>query len=116
MNDEDLAYQLWKRIDGVLASKGFSTLKELSLEIGVDYNTFKSWRSRNIIPKTLDMLHISQALRIPMDSLLVGVVYKNVPEKLETIIDALHKASDDDLELVRRVLRMEEPAGKRKDA
>lgn len=108
MNEEDLAYQFWKRIDGILSSKGFATLKELSIAIGVDYNTFKNWRSKNTIPKTLDMLHLSQALSTPMELLLLGKDHYSVDGKLDTIIDALRIASKDDLELVRRVLRIPE--------
>jgi len=108
MTDEDLAYHLWKRIDRILTSKGFATLKELSLSIGVEYNTFKTWRSRNTIPKTLDMLRIAQALKTPIESLLIGFEHNRVPDELDPIIDALSKAPEDDLELVRRVLRIEE--------
>lgn len=108
MKHEEIAYQLWARVDLMLSAKGFSTLRELSDSIGIDYNTMKSWRSRNLIPKTLEMYSMAQSLKTSIEELLTGKSYNEIPEEISDIVSALRIAPKEDHILVRRALRIPE--------
>ena len=112
----DLGYRFWIRVDE-LRSAVPCQLIDMAAIAGIDYTRIKNQRSANRLPKLEDAYQISRVLNCSMSYLVTGILENSkVPEKIQPFINALSKASDDDLELVRRVLRMEEPAGKRKDA
>lgn len=104
MNTAEKAYEIWQRIDLQRQQKPLSTIAE---ECGIKYQRIKEQRSSNRIPSVLDLYEISKYLGISMEYLVSGsketVIY---PLRVRTIADACMKASEDDLKLVERVLRI----------
>ncbi len=112
----DLGYRFWIRVDKLRATVPCQLIDMATLA-GIDYTRIKNQRSANRLPKLEDAYQISRVLNCSIAYLLTGIREDaSIPEKLQPLFDALHKASDDDLELVRRVLRIEDYEAKSKDA
>ena len=90
---------------------------DMAIDAGIDYTRIKNQRSDNRLPKLEDAYHIARVLDCSITYLLTGALDSDaIPKRLQPFIRALTQASEDDLELVRRVLRIEEEAPKSKDA
>ncbi len=112
----DLGYRFWIRVDELRAAIPCQLI-DMATMACIDYTRIKNQRSANRLPKLEDAYHIARVLNCSIMYLLTGITENcNVPEKIQPFIHALNKASDEDLELVRRVLRIEGHAVKRKDA
>lgn len=108
----DLGYQFWLRVDKLRASIPCQLI-DMANMAGIDYTRIKNQRSANRLPKLEDAFYISKVLRCSMSFLLTGIHDNGAgPEELQPIINALKKASEDDLELIRRVLRIEKDTKK----
>ena len=112
----DLGYRFWLRVDE-LRSMRRCQLIDMAIDAGIDYTRIKNQRSDNRLPKLEDAYHIARVLDCSITYLLTGALDSDaIPKRLQPFIRALTQASEDDLELVRRVLRIEEEAPKSKDA
>ncbi len=112
----DLGFRFWIRVDE-LRSAVPCQLIDMAAMAGIDYTRIKNQRSANRLPKLEDAYQISRVLNCSMTYLVTGITENSkVPEKIQPILHALHRASDEDLALVRRVLRIEEDEVKSKNA
>ncbi len=104
------ANALWERID---RKNPYTTLKKLMTEAGVDYSNVKKQRYLERIPCPSDLYNISHALGCSMEFLLTGTEYKSYPERIEKIINnIMYNATEEDLLLIERILRIQKPAEK----
>lgn len=103
----DRVKELTKRqgitIEGMLTSAG-----EIPL------NTYNGWRKRKILPRADECYAIAKALGTSVEYLLTGEVEQGIyPQRIEIIINRCMVASEEDLSLVERVLRIESEPGEK---
>ena len=102
--------QFWKRIDAM----NIETLKELCEKNNIDYKRVMHNRTDCRIPKAEDLLAFAYGLNTTIEYLLTGENEKTVyPERIQRIINSCINASEEDLALVERVLRIEPVIGKK---
>lgn len=100
------ANDLWERID---KKNPYNTLSKLIDEAGLDYRNVKKQRYLDRVPRSEDLYQISSKLGCSMEYLLTGDDYKTYPERIERIItNLMYTATEEDLRLVERVLRIKE--------
>jgi transcriptional regulator with XRE-family HTH domain len=99
-------FMFWKRIDDLKNKSRFETIKELAEFAGIDYTRIKNQRSDNRLPKLEDAYNLAKALATSTDYLISGEHNSTIPEKISPIIPLLIASSDEDLELIKRVLRI----------
>jgi transcriptional regulator with XRE-family HTH domain len=104
--DQDLGFWFWKRVDGL---RGKRQLKEIAEAAEIDYTRIKNQRSDNRTPKLEDAYRLSRVLGCSLSFLITGVESDNIiPGNLLPIINALKTASEEDIHIVRRILRIPE--------
>lgn len=72
MTDETYIYNFWNRVDIRRKQRGLS-LKDLSEKISVSYAVLKGQRTRNSLPKTMQIYEMAHSLDTSMEYLLTGV-------------------------------------------
>jgi len=113
--DNESAREFWLRVDKLMASRKVM-LKEISKDAGVPYQSFTGWRTRHKYPDVQVLVKIASILHTSSEYLVGGEKGPDNPKFLD-IINHLEYASKEDLELIRRVLRIQENvSAKRKDA
>ena len=93
-------YLFWKNVDKIL---GQQKLIDAAEKAGINYRTIKNQRSDSRLPRLEDAFKIAQSLGTTVEYLMTG----------ETEQDRCLIASDDDLALVERVLRIEPDCGEK---
>lgn len=97
-------YQFWKSVD---ERNPYPTALELSKAMGVKYEAMKQWRADSRIPKAEDLLKLSRALHISMETLLTGEDRTVYPKRIDTIArNCLYRATETDLAMIERILRI----------
>lgn len=81
------------------------TVRELSDQTGIKYQLLKDQRSRNVIPKAIDLVSIAKALGTTVDYIMTGRSFRS---PFLEFIPFLEKASDGDLSAIRKILGMSE--------
>ena len=109
MKKEDAARSFWNRVDDLWCGK---PLKDLALQSNVDYVLFLNWRTKHRLPDVISACHLSRVLSTTVEHLVLGVARKLDNDRYGDIIECIKSSPDQDLELVRRVLRI--PEQKRK--
>lgn len=106
MNKID-GYAFWRNVDKLLEDHKI-TYKELSLVTGIEYRAVTTQRNRHSIPKAEQLLIMAEFLKVSVDSLLRDDA-KISPEaqRIEKIKKACWLASEEDLLLVERILRID---------
>lgn len=103
----DAPRNFWLRIDTL---RGNKSLKEIAKECNLNYDTLRNKRSgeKPVYPNLVDGVVLAEALNTSARFLLTGENKETViyPLRIRTIADACMKASEDDLKLVERVLRI----------
>lgn len=114
MRKEDAARAFWNRVDNLWGGK---PLKELAERSCVDYVLFLNWRTKHRFPDVMSACNIANNLETTVNFLVFGAIEKAKETDFIDITNELKKASGQDLELIRRILRIEDnvPA-KSKDA
>ena len=101
---ESKAYLFWNRVDSL--NKG-ETLLDMCRRVGLDYNRVKHNRSDCRVPKSEDLILLAEGLNSSIDFLLTGKNQPMYPERIRIIADAcLNDATEEDLVLVERILRV----------
>ena len=114
MRNEDVSRAIWNRVDNLWCGK---PLKELAKKSAVDYVLFLNWRTKHRLPDVLSACNIARNLNTTVEFLVSGTTEKSQNPDFFDIFNELEKASVQDLDLVRRILRIEEKlSAKRKDA
>lgn len=104
--EQDLGFRFWKRVDGL---RGKRQLKEIAEIAEIDYTRIKNQRSDNRTPKLEDAYRLSRVLGCSVSFLITGVESDNkIPGNLIPIMKALKSASDEDIVLVKRILRIQD--------
>ena len=101
---DERAYAFWKRVD---ACNRKTTLLELCRSASLDYNRVKHNRSDCRVPKAEDLLLLAEALNTSIEYLLTGKERDSFPPRIQTIAIRCLSASEEDLALIERVLRIE---------
>lgn len=91
-----LAKQKGTTIEGILASAG-----------AIPLNTYNGWRKRNILPRADECLVLAKALGTSVEFLVTGKERDSFPPRIQTIAIRCLSASEEDLALIERVLRIE---------
>lgn len=103
----ELGYRFWLRVDELRSLRQYQLI-DMASEAEIDYTRIKNQRSANRLPKLEDAYQIARVLDCSIAYLLTGATDgESIPKKLQPFMKALVGASEDDLELVRRVLRIE---------
>lgn len=106
MNKKVDGYKFWKNVD---IAKESRTILDIANESKLNYKTIKTQRSNNTLPNGEDIYSIAQAIGVSMEFLLTGINPKNqYSTRIKAIIDKCIAASENDLILVERILRIEE--------
>lgn len=73
------AQDFWNRVD---ALRGGKSLRDLAMDIGLNYTTLINQRSKNRYPSRSDMMRIAEILGTSLDSLVsdTPASYKITPE------------------------------------
>lgn len=110
--------EFWLRTDSKLAASGKS-LRDLCKDIGVSYFTVNTQRKNHAMPKVEQLLSMCQFLGASVDELVYGVERQDEQIKLTPRVKniAMHCmiASETDLEIVERVLRIDSEGEKKSD-
>jgi len=102
MKKEEAARSFWNRVDDLWSEK---PLKDLASSCQVDYVLFLNWRTKHRLPDLVSACNLAQVLGTCTEYLTFG--HRDLEDKnLRDVMTKLKFASHDDLELVRRVLRM----------
>lgn len=114
MRKEDAARAFWNRVDNLWGGK---PLKELAEKSCVDYVLFLNWRTKHRFPDVTSACNIANNLETTVIFLVFGTTEKEKETDFVDITNELRKASNQDLELIRRILRIEaKTSSNRKDA
>lgn len=102
MKDEEDVRLFWNRVDELWGAK---PLKELAVKSQVDYILFLNWRTKKRFPDLVTACYLAFTLNTRLEYLVLGIEhFEN--ENLREISNALKTASEEDLVLVKRVLRI----------
>lgn len=114
MRKEDAARAFWNRVDNLW---GGNPLKELAERSCVDYVLLLNWRTKHRFPDVTSACNIANTLETTVNFLVFGAIEKAEGSNYIDITNELKNASGQDLELIRRILRIEKPVSdKRKEA
>ena len=109
----------WMNVDAILSDRK-TTLREFCASTGISYSTISTQRVRHSIPKLEQLLEMGEALNTSIEKLIYGSDYKEggivFPARVMTIAKRCMIASDEDLSLVERVLRIETDSGEKSSA
>lgn len=102
MKKEETARSFWSRVDDLWGGK---PLKDLASDCQVDYVLFLNWRTKHRLPDLVSACNIAHVLDTCTEYLTFG--HRNMDNGVpRDVFQKLKTASSEDLELVRRVLRM----------
>ena len=79
----------WNRVKGLIKNKNI-TQEITAKECGINFNTWRGWGSKNIIPSVIDCIKIARYLDVSLDFMLVGKE-RNSQAKIMNIKDQLEK-------------------------
>ncbi|MCH3916760.1 MAG: XRE family transcriptional regulator [Spirochaetia bacterium] len=80
------------------------SLKSLSEAAGISYKNMKDQRSLDRLPKLEDAYAIATVLGVSVEYLLTGKNKFVIPAAIQDIITRLSRASEDELNMIRRLL------------
>lgn len=103
MKDEGLAVAFWNRVDKLWQDR---SLKDFSASTGIDYVLLLNWRTKKRLPSLEHACSISTLLGTTIEYLVTGEDPDAPAERIQQIVKRLESADDVDIELVRRVLHM----------
>ena len=99
--------EFWQNLSDELDRRGLNNMK-LAEKAGLAYRTITTQRNRHTIPGAEQLYRMSVALGVTMEFLLTGQDTDiATPPRIMRIIEKCRSASDEDLALVERVLRLE---------
>lgn len=100
-------YAFWRNVDELLDSLNI-TYKDLARLTGIEYRAFTSQKSRHSIPKAEQLLEMAAFFNVSVDALLKSDNDESPQSKrIERIRRACLIASEEDLKLVERILRID---------
>ena len=101
------AYRFWANLDEARKSNQ-SSLKEVCRKLGIAYQRIADQRSECRLPKLEDAFLLASDLGVSLEYLLTGTEQTTIyPERIKAIADAcMHEATEEDLVLVERILRI----------
>lgn len=102
--DESIGYRFWKNLD--LCKKSRS-LTEIAKELSLNYNNLLDQRTSNRLPRLEIAYSLAEALGVSVEYLLTGKERDSFPPRIQTIAIRCLSASEEDLALIERVLRIE---------
>ena len=98
----------WIRVENELNSTG-RTIRELSSAMNIPYSTIIDARRRKSYPRADIMFKISRFLGLTVDALLSSSEIPQSLQRINRIRRACLVASEEDLQLVERILRLDSP-------
>ena len=109
----------WMNVDAILSDRK-TTLREFCASTGISYSTISTQRVRHSIPKLEQLLEMGKALNTPIEKLIYGSDYEEgrivFPARVMTIAMRCITASNEDLMLVERILRIDPYDGEKSSA
>lgn len=95
----------WTRLEREKNRSKISS-RQIALQAGISESTFKQWKGNGRLPKAEDLIKICKVLNVSIDYMLTGkdMMYN---ERVMEIAQACSRASEEDLQLVERILRIE---------
>ena len=104
--ENESAREFWLRVDKLMITRKLM-LKDIAEGAGAPYQSFTGWRTRHKYPNAQVLVKIALILHTSAEYLVFGEKdHDNL--KFSDIINHLEYASEDDIALIRRVLRIEE--------
>ena len=100
--------EFWNNIDKLLRDRDL-TLTDMCNKTGIAYNTVNGQRVRQSLPKLDQLLSMSRFLGTSMENLIMPSHDKKSPQmqRIDNIRKACLIASEEDLKLVERILRID---------
>jgi len=102
MRNEEVARDFWNRVDNLWSGK---PLKDLASSCQVDYVLFLNWRTKHRLPDLVSACNLAKSLGTCAEHLTFGQS-SNESRILGDVMSKLRFASEEDVELVKRVLRI----------
>lgn len=96
----------WLRIDAELERSNLS-LGQMCTMLGLSYYTLNTQRKRHTLPKIEQLYGMSQIFNKSIEYLLSGKERDSFPPRIQNIAIRCLSASEEDLALIERVLRIE---------
>ena len=104
MGKEDMARVFWSRVNILWEGK---PLRDLADRSSVDYVLFLNWRTKHRLPDVISSCNIANVLDTTVEFLVSGKVEKDMDPQLRAIMARLKNASELDLDMVRRILSLD---------
>lgn len=104
--DDESAREFWMRVDKILVSRKVM-LKDIAAGAEIPYQSFTGWRTRHKFPDAQVLIKISQILHASAEYLVTGKEKDPDPPAYSDIIYSLSNATEEDLMLIRRILRID---------
>ena len=119
----DISEDLWKRVDTL---RGKMSIREVAEKAGLGEGTVQTTRVMKSVPKTSTLYQLAQALNTSMDYLYAGKeptdnfdapVFRKISssQDLIDICNALITAEPAELEMIKRILRIDKPKQEQKE-
>ena len=107
----------WLRVDSELVASE-STLRDMCKDIGISYFTVNTQRKNHTFPKIEQLLSMADFLHKTVEELVIGNGKNKIEFTPRVMNIAMHcmSASEEDLTLVERILRIESPNGEKSSA
>ena len=83
METEDLIKAFWGRLEIRIFDYGYSSLRNFCYSKGLNYQVIASARRKLEFPSVLDLIKFTEYLDIDINSLLYGVGYEEISERVE---------------------------------
>ena len=100
-------YAFWRKVDELIESRNLN-YTELAIKTGIEYRAFTSQRSRHSIPKADQLLDMADFFNVSVDFLLKDKEDMSPKaQRIDNIRKACLIASEEDLKLVERILRID---------
>ena len=101
-----IEYNFWKRIDLLRKNSAINTLDQLAVVAEMKGQRIREQRSKQTLPKAINILAMAKAFGVSMEYLLIGessnFQQKNYSKRIEAIADKLCNVSEMDLYLIER--------------
>ena len=106
----EIEYKFWKRIDLLRKDSAINTLDQLAVVAGMKGQRIREQRSKQTLPKAINILAMAKAFGVSMEYLLIGESsdyhQKNYSKRIEAIAEKLCNVSETDLSLIERSVEL----------
>lgn len=106
----EIEYKFWERIDLLRKNSAIDTLDKLAVVAGMKGQRIREQRSKQTLPKAVNILAMAKAFNVSVEYLLIGELSKSqkkaYPKRIENISDRLCQLSEQNLLLIENMINL----------